>query len=300
MKCYSKLLKASAIAGSAFVMVACSTVDDKQLSEVDELRDRYEMMAQKPEVVEYVPLALETAEDSLVTLENYVKNGKDDDLIDHQAKVTSIRLDTVEQSLKYNISQQYIDNAESKRNEILIQARTNEAIEAERKARKMEMRAKNAEARAENLEESISDISNKANQLQQEVSKLEAKETSRGVVLTLKDILFETNKSELMPGQKKTLQQISEFLKEYPDRELVVEGHTDSTGEASYNKQLSYERANAVKSALTQYGVKGARIKSKGMGEEFPVATNKTDEGRQLNRRVDIVIERVDGEIAAN
>jgi outer membrane protein OmpA-like peptidoglycan-associated protein len=127
-------------------------------------------------------------------------------------------------------------------------------------------------------------------QLENELRSLEAKQSDRGVVLTLGDILFETGKSALMPGAKRTINILAEFLKKHPKRNILIEGFTDSVGSDSYNMNLSRKRALAVRAALTVRGVLSERIATKGYGERFPVAGNKTEAGRQQNRRVEVTI----------
>jgi len=129
------------------------------------------------------------------------------------------------------------------------------------------------------------------------VAELEARETERGLVITLGDILFESDKANLKPGADRALSELAAFLKEYEDRSLLVEGFTDNVGSHAYNEDLSQRRADAVRGALTAKGIDGSRIRTHGLGEEYPVATNETEAGRQQNRRVDIVISDESGEI---
>ena len=116
------------------------------------------------------------------------------------------------------------------------------------------------------------------------------RETSRGIVISLSDILFDVNKATLKPGAQSNIGRIAAVLKQYPDKQIAVEGHTDATGSDSYNQKLSEDRAAAVRAALVQGGVDPASITSKGLGETTPVATNDTPAGRQQNRRVEVVV----------
>ncbi|SRR6266404_1008833 len=130
----------------------------------------------------------------------------------------------------------------------------------------------------------------KAARLQAEVDALKATPTPRGLVLTLGDVLFDTGTAQLNTGAARKLDQLSQFLSEHPDRRVEVDGFTDSVGSDSYNLDLSQRRADAVKSALLSRGVNPTRIVSQGYGKAFPVASNTDAAGRQLNRRVEIVI----------
>ena len=129
-----------------------------------------------------------------------------------------------------------------------------------------------------------------AARLQAEVDQLKATPTPRGLVLTLGDVLFDTGKAQLNPGSARKLDQLAKFLTDQPERRVQIDGFTDSVGTDSYNQDLSQRRADAVKSALIVRGINPSRIGSQGYGKEFPVAGNVDSGGRQLNRRVEVVI----------
>jgi len=126
--------------------------------------------------------------------------------------------------------------------------------------------------------------------LRSELEELKARPTDRGMVLTLCDVLFKTNRSTLLPRAAKNIDQLSQFMNKYPDRKIVVEGHTDSRGSAEYNMLLSKRRADSVKNALVEKGIDESRIMTRGYGETHPAASNKTAAGRQQNRRVEVII----------
>jgi len=131
--------------------------------------------------------------------------------------------------------------------------------------------------------------------LQAEVDALKATPTSRGLVLTLGDVLFDTGKAQLNPGSARKLDQLAQFLADHPERRVQIDGFTDSVGTDSYNQSLSQQRADAVKSALVTRGIDPTRIESQGYGKGFPVADNADSGGRQLNRRVEVVIGEENG-----
>ena len=116
------------------------------------------------------------------------------------------------------------------------------------------------------------------------------RETSRGLVISLSDILFETGKATLKPGAAQNVGRIAGILNQYPDYQIVVEGHADSRGSDAFNQTLSENRARAVYSALVSAGISTSRISSKGFGETQPIGDNNTPEGRQQNRRVEVVV----------
>ncbi|MBS1220035.1 MAG: OmpA/MotB domain protein, partial [Proteobacteria bacterium] len=126
-----------------------------------------------------------------------------------------------------------------------------------------------------------------ADDLRRQLAELNAKETDRGMVVTLGDVLFDTGKSDLKGG---AVGNLAGVLNKYQDRTVIIEGHTDSVGSDDYNYGLSNRRANAVKSFLVSQGISAGRIDASGKGEGYPVADNGSPAGRQQNRRVEVII----------
>ncbi len=123
------------------------------------------------------------------------------------------------------------------------------------------------------------------------LQELGARPTSRGTVVTLGDVLFDTASATLTPGGVQQVQRLAAYLSANPARTVRVEGHTDGQGSTASNEALARQRAEAVRATLIGAGVDPARVTAIGMGEAVPVATNATAAGRQQNRRVEIVIE---------
>jgi outer membrane protein OmpA-like peptidoglycan-associated protein len=132
----------------------------------------------------------------------------------------------------------------------------------------------------------------------QELADLQAKQTDRGLVLTLGDVLFDTGRATLKPGAARTIERLAQALKDNPNTRVMIEGHTDSVGGDEYNMGLSERRAEAVADALRFRGVPADRYEAKGLGKDFPVASNDTQSGRQQNRRVEIVFSDASGRFA--
>jgi outer membrane protein OmpA-like peptidoglycan-associated protein len=128
-------------------------------------------------------------------------------------------------------------------------------------------------------------------ELQRQIELLQAKPTERGLVLTLGNVLFATGRADLNAGGTDSLNKLVAFLNQYPDRNIMIEGHTDDVGTDASNLTLSERRAGSVQSYLLQQGVGSQRITSSGMGESQPIANNDTDTGRQQNRRVEVIID---------
>ncbi|HXE31592.1 MAG TPA: OmpA family protein [Terriglobales bacterium] len=121
-------------------------------------------------------------------------------------------------------------------------------------------------------------------------SVLQTRDTASGLIMNMSDVLFQTNQATLEPGAKIKLAKVSGILLAYPDLKIQVNGYTDSTGTDDYNQQLSEHRADAVREFLTSQGVNSGAITSQGYGKDDPVAGNDTSEGRQQNRRVELVV----------
>lgn len=127
-------------------------------------------------------------------------------------------------------------------------------------------------------------------QLEQELAALQAEQTSRGLVVTLSNLLFRTDSAELVPGAQSSIDQLATFLENHPEQKVRIEGYTDSTGSEGYNLSLSQRRADAVRTAFVLRGIDPSRIETQGLGEMSPVADNSTTAGRQMNRRVEIIM----------
>ena len=191
-----------------------------------------------------------------------------------------------------------VASAQAQRDEALIAARQSE-VDAARQQADIAQEAANQQAAA--LEAArVQAERDQALIAQQEMQlkELNATKTARGLVITLGDVLFSTNKAELKSGGIRNVQKLAEFLKQYPQHKVLVEGFTDSTGSDSVNQELSDLRANAVRTALIDMGISSDRVSTHGFGEGFPVASNETAAGRQLNRRVEIILSDDKGNIA--
>jgi outer membrane protein OmpA-like peptidoglycan-associated protein len=173
--------------------------------------------------------------------------------------------------------------AEAQRAAAEAQAR----VDAERAARATEQlqnetdRAKLAAAQAEQERQALR---NQLNVI------LETRETVRGLIVNMSDVLFDTAQYTLKPGTREKLSKIAGILQSHPGIKLRVEGHTDSVGGAGYNQRLSEQRAEAVRDYLVQSGIRPVDISARGMGKDYPIASNDSAAGRQLNRRVELVI----------
>ena len=157
---------------------------------------------------------------------------------------------------------------------------------AQQQAAQMEAdRARQAAQQAEDEKTQLRD------RLRQQLSQvLETRDTVRGLIVNISDVLFEFNKYSLNPGAREKMAKLSGILLAYPGLTIQVEGHTDSVGSDEYNLKLSQERADAVRAYLVSQGVSPGTVTSVGLGKANPVASNDTNTGRQQNRRVELVV----------
>jgi outer membrane protein OmpA-like peptidoglycan-associated protein len=123
---------------------------------------------------------------------------------------------------------------------------------------------------------------------------LQTQDTARGLIVNMSDVLFDTGSYTLKPGAREKLAKISGVLLSHPGLSMQIEGHTDSVGTDEFNQQLSERRSGMVRDFLVDQGVAASTITARGFGKTQPVATNDTPEGRQRNRRVDLVVNGAD------
>ena len=153
------------------------------------------------------------------------------------------------------------------------------ALTASEQARKAAL--EQAEREKQELRSKLADQLNKV---------LETRDSARGLIVNMSDVLFDTGKFTLRPVAREKLSQLSGIVIAHPSLKLEVEGHTDSVGTDEYNMTLSQNRASAVRDFLTQHGMNTSSISSRGFGEGQPVSSNDTASGRQQNRRVELVV----------
>jgi outer membrane protein OmpA-like peptidoglycan-associated protein len=150
--------------------------------------------------------------------------------------------------------------------------------------------AERARTQAERARQDTASAQSQNEELRRQIAELNARPTDRGLVVTLGDVLFETGRSDLKGGSLTVLDRLVTFLDQYPERTVIIEGHTDSVGTESSNQLLSQNRADSVMSYLTSRGVANSRLSASGKGELIPVSNNDSATGRQQNRRVEVII----------
>jgi len=271
-----------------------------------------------PNVNNYAPLELKEAKIAIENVQRGLETGANQAEIEHLAYLAKQKALIATEVTNMKIADKEVEATQVELNKELLEARTKEANESLSKA---EMARQEAEMHRLSAEEALKEAQMqtseaqkermeaekarrdaeaaeaRAKKLEDEIIDLKASQTERGLVLTLGDVLFDTGKSELKPGAHTTIDKLAAFLKEYPKRKVQIEGFTDNVGLDEYNLGLSIHRAEAVRNALHAQGIELERIKYRGYGNAFPVASNDTSEGRQRNRRVEIIISDENGQI---
>ena len=153
-------------------------------------------------------------------------------------------------------------------------------------------KARNAAAQSEQLRQQAEKEKQelRARLLQQLNTVLATRDSARGLIANMSDVLFKSGSFELLAGARERLAKVSGIVLAYPTLRLSVEGHTDSVGSDDYNQQLSERRAEAVREYFVQQGISSDAVTASGFGKTAPVASNDTSEGRQQNRRVELVL----------
>lgn len=280
------------------VLSGCATSAPPQNAALTEAHDRYNIAQANPQVTTLAALELKEAGDTLSKADEAFSKGQGTATVNHLSYLASQKVSIAQETAKQKTAELAVANAGAKRTEARLEARTAEADVAKRQAaisqETVDQQAAELAAASANAEHDQALIAQQEMQLKE----LDAKKTARGMVITLGDVLFRTNKAQLESGGMRNVQKLADFLSRYPQHEILVEGFTDSTGSDSYNQELSDRRANAVRMALINMGISSDRVTTHGYGEAFPVGGNDTAAGRQSNRRVEIIISDSKGNIA--
>jgi outer membrane protein OmpA-like peptidoglycan-associated protein len=175
--------------------------------------------------------------------------------------------------------------AEAVAQQQVLAAETDKARQAAAQSDSLRQQAEKEKQQAEYEKQEL-----RARLLQQLNSILATRDSARGLVANMSDVLFRSGSFELLPGARERLAKVSGIVLAYPTLHVTVEGHTDSVGTDEYNQQLSERRAQAVRDYFVQEGINQAAVEAHGYGKSEPIATNDTPEGRQQNRRVELIL----------
>ena len=234
------------------VSVALAACSTPPNANLEQARTNYTGLQADPQASKVAALETKEASDYLDKADKAYLDKEDQAKVDQLAYLTNQRVEVAKQTIALRTAEANLKNAAAQRAQARLDAR---------------------DAQIKQLQDSLN-----------------AKQSDRGTVVTFGDVLFATNKADLKSNGLVNINKLAQFLQENPDRKVIVEGYTDSTGATSYNQSLSERRANSVRTALVKMGVDPARIVAQGYGKEYPVAENSSVTGRAMNRRVEVTI----------
>ncbi len=268
-----------AVVLSSALLTACASAPTSPEGSKD-VRARLTALQQNPDMAAHARVALREAEAAVQLAEQPLDNDQAA-LADYRIYMADRRIDIARAKGEAGFLKAERERLGEQRDAARLAARTREADRAQAAAES----ARSAQADAAAL--SVTE----AEEMQRQIAKLEAEATDRGLVLTLGDVLFATGSAEIQGQTNPNLEKLVDFLKKYQDRKVIIEGHTDNVGSASFNQTLSRQRAESVKQYLTGRGIDSGRLSVSGFGFERPIASNDNATGRQQNRRVEVIIQ---------
>ena len=273
----------------AALLTACNSMPTST-SMLDQTRNDYRSAQSNPKVASYAPLEMKQASDAMAKANAAAANNDSTEEIDKLAYLAKQKIALTQEVAKQKSAEADVAKSGTERDKMRLDQRTREADQsrtaaniARGDAAYAQQQTRDAQARNANLEAQLAELS--------------AKKTERGMVITLGDVLFATDQARLNPEGQRTVQKLAQVLTQNPQRTVLIEGFTDSTGSSAHNQALSERGADAVQLGLLEQGIARNRIAIHGYGEAHPVAGNESTTDRQLNRRVEIVLSEDDGKI---
>jgi outer membrane protein OmpA-like peptidoglycan-associated protein len=296
---------------AALALAACSSTPTRNAS-LEDARQVVSQASSNGEVLRHAQTELARAREALNLADRaWIDKGNDAETA-HRAYLASQRARIAMNLAAQRAADQRVTQASAERERVRADVRSREAQIAQQNAQAAQMQAQSAQIQAQNAQAAAQSAqaqaqtatsvamseSERANRLQRELEQLAAKQTDHGMVVSLQDVLFDTGRATLRSGAQAKLDQLAAVLRNYPERRVMVEGFTDAVGSDESNLALSEARAESVRAALITRGVAANRIDVRGHGESRPVASNATPEGRQQNRRVEVVFSDARGQFA--
>jgi outer membrane protein OmpA-like peptidoglycan-associated protein len=249
-----------AVASAVLLLTACAGAPTKPVGAA-QARQKLTQLQADPQLATRAPVAIKEAEVAVAAAEQ-PRSAQEAELAAHLVFIADRKVDIAQARAQTRLWEDQRAQLSEQREDARLDSRTMEADLAHQEAAV----------------------------LRGQIAELNARETERGLVITLGDLLFETDRAELRAGTANNLDKLAAFLNSYPDRNVVIEGYTDNVGSDDYNFDLSQRRAESVRGYLMIQGIAPTRMSASGKGEGSPVASNSDATGRQMNRRVEILI----------
>lgn len=281
----------------AALLAACATAP-RSTTLLEQTRSDYLAAQQNPAVATYAASEWTQASEALALANAAANRAEDKAEIDKLAYLAKQKIAFSQEVAKRKAAEAEVIASAKQRDQMRLDQRTQEADQAGQRADAAQAAKAHAEGQVVAAQDASSAAQMRSQHLQMQLDALAAQKTARGLVITFGDVMFGTDLSNLSSAGRQTAQKLVEVLQQNPERTVLIEGFTDSTGTAAYNQALSERRAGAVQSVLQEMGVASQRIRSRGYGEAHPVAANTSEANRQMNRRVEIILSDASGTIS--
>jgi outer membrane protein OmpA-like peptidoglycan-associated protein len=289
-----------ATVGSIVILSACAAQAVKDPG-VERVRANLMDLQSDSNLASRAPVAMHDAEAAVAQAE---QPQSDPAVTAHLVYLADHKVQIARATAQTSFTEDQRKSISQRNSEIQLDARTREADAAKRanatlqadnvaanlKAGDLQAQTDSANMRNNQLQAQSDSANQKNDALQAQLLALQGKQTDRGMVLTLGDVLFSTGRSDLKAGGTSKLDRLATYLAQAPDRTVRIEGHTDNRGGQALNQALSQRRADSVSAYLTGRGIEAKRVTAVGEGYSSPIADNKTEAGRQANRRVEVII----------
>jgi outer membrane protein OmpA-like peptidoglycan-associated protein len=281
----------------AVLVGACSSMPTSTTL-LTETRNDYIAAQGNPNVARYAQLEMKQAREALDQADAASSDRDSTAKVDKLAYLAKQQIAVAQEVAKQRSAEASVASAGKERDQIRLDQRTNEADQATARADHAGQVTQQARDQTAEAQQETQDALARNAQLEVQLADLAAKKTERGMVITLGDVLFGSDQARLTTDGMRTAQKLADVLQQNPQRMVLIEGFTDSTGAGLHNQELSERRATSVRSTLQEMGISRDRVAVRGYGEAYPVAANDTAQNRQLNRRVEIVISDASGKIS--
>lgn len=299
------------LAAAAMTLLGGCSNPPIQNERLEIARSEFRAAQNNPQARNLAAAELKQAGDALEMADKAWTNRDDIEEVDHLAYLARQRVAIAQEMGRQKVAERAIATADTDRDKLRLAARTNEAdaakltaqeaqrqsIASQRESEAAQRQAQSARRDTVTAQQQASESQARTTALEAELTALNAKKTDRGLMITIGDMLFDNNRSQLKSGGTRSVEKLVGFLKQYPQRKVMVEGFTDSVGSEQSNEALSTRRADAVRDAMIDMGVGIDQVSTHGHGEAYPVASNTSAAGRQFNRRVEIILSDENGNI---
>lgn len=284
----ANLIRLTPILG-ALLLAACASVPKGPPPEIVRLDGELSRLRADPRIAPNAVDEISKAQAAVNVMSNQGRR-LDEPMFRHGIYIADRLVQTAESVGLARYAEQHGKQLGVERDRLLLDVRSREAENARQLASSALATASAERSNAEIARADANAARNELEVMRAQMTELQSRQTERGLVVTLGDVLFEVDRAAIKPGATRALDQLVAALRTDPAAAITIEGHTDSTGSRDYNMDLSTRRMNSVRAYLVTHGVDPARISGRGLGPDYPVASNATESGRLQNRRVEVIV----------